>query len=237
MIQFFEQSRKAFAAVAAILLSSGCSSTLVERAIDARGGPLESYRKSVDADVKAGMPGTWAWEVAYRVPDSFRWTLATHGEEQSLLFDGDVSRHQLGTVLLPPTAADDAVRSQAHWFAVTSLDVLLDPTVAWREVPRAQLPTGTAAGIVARFGAAGPPFELYFDDRNLLVRARGRVALAPIGSGLIDAEFRDYREVEGFLLPFAGAYRLDGHDLMTERVRGWRPDDPSLEGPSVFSGQ
>lgn len=222
---------------AVVLVGSGCSSTLVERAIDARGGPLASYRKTVDADVKAGMPGTWAWEVAYRVPDSFRWTLHTHGEEQILLFDGRASRQQLGTVLLPPTATDDAVRSQAHWFAVTSLDVLADPTVSWREIPGAQLPAGAAAGIVARFGPDGPPFELYFDERDLLVRARGRVALAPIGSGLIEAEFTDYREVDGFLLPFAGTYRLDGADLMTERVRGWRPDDPSLEGPSVFSGQ
>lgn len=237
MIQFFDEGRKGCAIVLAVLALGGCSTNLVERVIDARGGPLASYRKRVDAEVKSGMPGSWSWEVAYRVPESFRWTLDTHGDEQTLLFDGVSSRQRLGSVALPPLPADGAVRSQAHWFAFTSLDVLLDPRVRWRELPESALPEGASSGLSARFGETGPAYELFFDDRDLLVRARGPVAMVPIGAGQLDATFADYRDVDGWVLPFSGSYRLDGHALMRETVRGWQPDDPSLEGPSAFTGQ
>lgn len=240
MIHFFDESRKAARqGLCAIFLlgAFGCSSTLVERVIDARGGPLGSYRKHVDAEVVAGMPGTWEWEVDYRAPDSFRWTLGTHGEEQSLLFDGRDSRQQLGSVTLPPVPADDAVRSLADWFAFTSLDFLQDPRVSWSEIDAADLPEGAASGLVARCAPSGGRFELFFDERYLLVRARGHVALVPIGAGQLDADFSDYREVGGYRLPFAGEYRLEGHDLMREAVRSWTPDASSLEEASVFRGQ
>lgn len=244
MIPSFEPNRKGrralVALVALVSLASGpvaCTPNLVERAIEARGGALDSYGKSVDAEVFFGIPGTWSWEVAYRAPESFRWSLETYGEEQHLVFDGTNMRHLLGGAALPPVAADEAVRSQAGWFAVTSLDVLEDPRARWRELPPSALPEGVARGLVAELAGAPEPFRLYFDDRTLLVGASGRVAMAPIGAGALEATFSQFREVDGFLLPFAGAYELNGTPLMRESVREWRPNDPALEAPSAFSVQ
>ena len=236
MIQLFDLGRKRRALLLPALLLAGCSTSLASRVIDARGGALSSYRKIVDAEVTAGMPGTWSWEVAYRVPDSFRWSLHTHGDDQTLSFDGERSQQQLGSVSLPPVAADAGVRSQARWFALTSLDVLLDPQVRWSELGKSELPPGASSGLVARFGD-GPAYTLYFDARDLLVRARGPIAMFPIGAGELEASFSDYRDVEGYLLPFRGQYRLDDRELMREDVRAWKPDDPSLEGPSTFTVQ
>ncbi len=240
MIPSLEQIRKPTAKILvglAVLATTACSPNLVERAIDARGGALDSYRKTVDAEVVAGMPGRWSWEVAYRAPESFRWSLETLGDDQSLLFDGVSSRHRLGSALLPPTPADEAVRSQARWFAVTALDVLEGPAVSWRELPPAELPEGVASGLSAEFSGSSTRFELFFDERDLLARARGRVALAPVGAGMLDATFSSYLRVGGYQLPHSGTYRLDGQPLMRETVRRWLPNDPSLEGPDVFSGQ
>ena len=152
----------------------------------------------------AGVPGEWTWSLAYRVPESFRWTLPTLGEEQRLLFDGTMARHQLGGATLPAVKGDGDVRSQAQWFAVTSLDVLRDPRVSWRELDRDELPPGASAGLRASFADIPGSFELFFDDRGLLSRARGTVALALIGKGVLDARFSDYRAVDGYQFPVCG---------------------------------
>ncbi len=236
MIPGNEESGKRFGRWSVLVFFlAGCSPNLVERAIDARGGAIESYRKEVEADVEAGIPGQWSWALAYRAPDSFRWSLHTFGEEQILLFDGETARHQLGGALLPATSADDAVRSQAQWFAVTSLDVLRTEEVHWEEVPAGDLPPGVARGLRARFAGSQTSFELFFDRSTLLVGARGPVALAPIGAGLLDATFSDFRSVDGYRLPHRGEYRLDGVPLMRERVLDWKVNPPDLS-PDIFAG-
>ena len=213
-----------------------CTPPLVGRAIQARGGPLPSYSKAVDVEVWTGIPGDWSWELAYRVPESFRWSLDTWAAPQRILFDGRMVRHQLGSAMMPPAAADRAVRSQARWFAVTSLDVLVDPRTSWSELPAAQLPPGMSRGLIARWEDDPAVFELFFDEKALLKRARGHVSLGPIGEGLLEANFADYRKVDGFWLPFAVAYRLDGEPLMRESVEIWRPNDGELK-PGLFAGQ
>lgn len=220
----------------ALFALSACTQTLVERAIEARGGSMASYRKEVDAQVALGIPGEWSWEVAYRVPESFRWTLYTFGEEQRLLYDGTHTTHQLGSATLPPSTADEGVRSQAHWFAVTSLDVLEGPGVTWAEMPASGLPPGVARGLSARFDGHPGAFDLFFDERGLLRRARGPVSMQPVGAGWLEATFSDYREVDGYRLPFSGEYRLDDQPLMRETVRHWTPNDPSIDA-TYFSFQ
>jgi hypothetical protein len=212
-------------ALAAVLLG-GCSAGIVERAIAARGGPLESYSREVDARVYRKIPGEWSWVMAYRYPESFRWTLRTFGEEQSVTFDGERVRFELGRAPLPGSEASVAdVRSQARWLAVTSLDVLTgSQRVAWQELPRSQVPSGYAAGIRASFGEGGGAYELYFDQRDLLVAAAGQVALQPIGSGRLEARFSDFRETSGFLLPYRLSYRLEGEPLLDEQVARWVPN-------------
>jgi len=239
MIPAYEESRPWLVAAVALVALAGapaCSRNLVERAIDARGGPLHSYRKEVDATVEIGIPGRWSWEVVFREPDSFRWSLHTFGEDQRLIYDGERVVHQLGSATLPPSPPDDGVRSQARWFAVTSLDILERPEVRWEELPPSELPPGVARGLRARFADGPSPFELYFDPGGLLVRARGRVEVQPVGAGLLDAAFSDYRFIDGFRLPFSGVYRLDGELLMRESIRRWRPNDPTI-GSELLSTQ
>lgn len=198
---------------------------------------MSSYRKQVDADVLARMPGTWAWQVAYRVPHQFRWTLETLGDDQSILFDGANMRHQLGEAALPATPPGPDVWSQARWFGATSLDVLETEDVTWRPVAEADLPTGSTSGVRVRFAGSPEEIALFFDERDLLVRARGFLAMPPVGAGHIDATFSDYRPVEGYLLPYRAEYTLEGQPFARETVRWWKPNDSPLERTGYFAGQ
>jgi len=175
------------------------------------------------------MKGTWRWELAYHVPDSFRWSISTWGDEQTLLFDGTTLRHRLGSAELPPLAADPPVRSQARWLAATALQILEDPRVAWHELAAEELPTGVLHGLRLRWlEGDSRPYDLFFDDRYLLVRARGDVSLEPMGSGLLDVSFSDFRDVDDFRLPFSATYHLDDTLILRESVRSWRPNPGDL---------
>src|SRR5262245_24062168 len=71
----------------------GCAPRpLLERAIRARGGPLGSLVRQVDAEVYAAFPGTWQWRTAFMLPDRYAWTVFTTGEPMHYLFDGQVVR-------------------------------------------------------------------------------------------------------------------------------------------------
>lgn len=243
MIPVVEPNRKTAVLVAlavALLLAPGCTAArrdLVGDAIEARGGPLASYRKKVDADVAAGLPGNWAWEVAYRVPHQFGWILETLGEEQGVLFDGREVRHRVGEAVLAPTPADREAWSQSWWFGATSLDVLREPGVSLETLPSELLPGGTQWGLRVRHPSSPEPIELFFDEDLLLVGARGFVALPPIGAGRVQARFSEFRETDGYLLPYRADYELEGHPFARETVRWWRPNDPPSGDTTFFSGQ
>jgi hypothetical protein len=229
-------ARRWLAALACALVLAGCARGAVERAVAARGGLLHSSYREVDGSVHQGFPGEWSWEISYRTPDLLRWTIHTYGEDQSYVYDGRRVVLHLGTATLPvDPAAAAGFRTQARWFAVTSLDVLTDASLTtWEEIPVADLPPGVRRGLRASFRDGSGPYLLFFDDRDLLVAAEGDVALPPIGSGRLRADWQDFRDVGGFVLPFAGRYTLDGRPLMDERVRQWIPNDPTLT-PASFA--
>jgi len=217
---------------------SGCSANAVERAITARGGPMESSLRQVEATVYRGFPGNWSWEIALRRPDLVRWTIHAFGEEQSYVYDGRRVLLYLGSASMPVDAAGEgAFRSQVRWLAVTGLDVLRDGgRVAWEEMPRTELPAGVARGLRVRWIEDGSTYLLWFDDRDLLVAAEGEVALPPIGSGRLHADFSDFAAFDGRLLPRSGRYTLGGRLLVEEHVLSWTPDDPKLTEASFAAG-
>src|SRR5215475_15480615 len=102
-------------AACALLLASACSNALIDRAIRARGGSLESLERQVDATVYKEFPGEWSWEMAYYTPDLFRWTLHVAGDQQSYVYDGSNVTLFLGSASIPvdPMAAM-SFRSQAR---------------------------------------------------------------------------------------------------------------------------
>ena len=114
--------------------------------------------------------------------------------------------------------------------------MLFRSRVAWEEVPRAEVPAGVARGLRVRWIEDGSTYLLWFDDRDLLVAAEGEVALPPIGSGRMRAEFSDFASFGGRMLPRSGRYALAGSPLVDERVTAWTPDDPKLTAASFSAG-
>jgi len=221
----------------AVLVAAGCTAPLVERAIDARGGPLTSVSRDVQAEVHhPKIPGTWRWRIDYRTPDLLRWTLETWGEEQSFAYDGSRLRLFLGSAPLPSDpAVAEGFKTEVRWIAATALDVLADEArVAVQELPRAALPPGAASGLRVTWRDDGATYLLYFDARDRLTGASGPIAVPLIGAGELRASFEDFRAVDGFLLPHRGRYTLDGEPLFDETILRWRPDDPSLT-PDAFT--
>jgi hypothetical protein len=217
------------AATTAAWLASGCSASLVERAVAARGGAVRSVSRAVEADVYAKVPGTWHWRIDYRTPDLLRWTLETWGEEQTYAFDGETVRLFLGST---PVASDpgiaSGVRSQVRWIALTMLDVLTDDRRVSVDELSGGLPPGARAGLRVTWRDDGSSYRLYFDERDLLVAASGPIALPLVGAGELTATFADFRKVGGFVLPHRGHYALDGDALLDERVLRWVPNDATL---------
>lgn len=228
--------RAALGVIAALL--PGCAANAVDRAIAARGGPMESSLRQVQATVHRGFPGTWSWEIALRSPDLVRWTVHTFGEEQSYVYDGRRVLLYLGSASMPVDAsAEQAFMTQVRWLAVTGLDVLRDAgRVAWEELPVPGLPAGVARGLRVRWLPDGATYSLWFDDRGLLVAAEGDVAMPPIGAGRLRAEFSDFALVGGRMLPRSGRYTLAGSLLVEERIVAWTPDDPGLTEASFAAG-
>lgn len=202
------------------LTSVGCARTIVDRAIRARGGELVGVTREVNARVYQGMPGDWSWELAYRAPRDLRWTLHTWGEEQSYVFADGRAIYTLGTARLPvPAGADESMLTQSRWLAVTSLDVLRQPTEAsWRELPAAALPPAAVAGIEVRLRDGDTPYRLFFDAADRLIAAEGEISMPPIGSGLLRAHYQSFRDVDGYRLPYRIVYELDGKPFFDEEV-------------------
>ena len=207
-------------ALAVALGAAGCARSLVDRAIAARGGPLAGVTREVRAQVHEGIPGEWTWELAYRAPRDVRWTLHTWGDEQSYVLEGGRASYILGSARLAvPPEAQTSLDTQSRWLAVTSLDVLREPSIAsWNELSRDQLPTGVAHGLEARLVEGGAPYRLFFDTDDRLVLAEGEVALPPIGSGHLRVRYQDFSETDGHWLPRRAMYELDGRPLLEEEV-------------------
>lgn len=180
------------------------------------------------------IPGDWRWEMAYRVPDLYRWTIHTYGEDEVYTYDGDASRAFVGgrpVAIERATAA--SVRTHARWMAVTALDVLVERgDVRWSELRRDELPPGAARGLRARYVDGAEDYLLLFDEALRLVAAEGPLAIPPLGSGRLRASYSDFRPVRGYELPFAGRYTFHGEPLFDERVLDYVPNDPGLGAES-----
>jgi hypothetical protein len=187
--------------------------------------------REAEASVHYGFPGTWRWEMAFHVPERYRWTLYTRGEPQHYVFDGTTVRAYVGTALVssdPDRAA--AFRTHARWVAVISLDILGDGArVSWAELPPGWGPAGSRRGIRARFADDGSVYELWFDAGGRLVAAEGPIDFAGLGSGSLRATFTDFRTAGRYVLPFASSYTFNAEPFFDERVRRIVPDVPGLD--------
>jgi len=217
--------------LAASTLLAGCARSLAERAVAARGGALTTLSRDVEARVHQGFPGTWRWRVEQRAPDLLRWTLETYGEEQTFSWDGERVRFFLGSASLPPDpAAAGDFRSIVRWTAVTSLGALAqEDQVEVAEIPPAELPFGAAGGLRVRYRDDGATYDVYLDARDLVVGARGPVSVPAVGAGEMSARFSEFRDVAGYVLPYAGSYVLGGESLFEERILRWTVNDPALD--------
>ena len=226
----------ALAVLTWVLLSSGCTRPLLERAIAARGGAIHSISREATADVALGFPGRWSWRFDYHVPDLLRWTLDTHGETQSVAFDGRTTRYFLGSAYLPSAPETLAgFATLVRWTAVTTLDALAeDPGASVREVPGHELPAGIAAGLQITY-PDGARYVLHFGQDALLVGAEGPIDVPTIAEGRMRASYADFRTADGFVLPRSADYTLDGQPFFREIVSRWTVNDPRLT-PARFAG-
>lgn len=216
--------------------STACTRPLLERAIAARGGPLQSLSRTASAEVVRGFPGDWAWRFDYRVPDLLRWTIETYGEEQSVAFDGRTVRYFLGSATLPtPPAALGDFASIVRWTSVTTLDALAtDPDAEVGELPAAERPAGAAGALEVRYRSDGARYVLSFDPADRLVAAEGPVVVPTIATGRLRATWSDFSTTEGYVLPRVGDYAIDGEPFFRETVLRWVPNDPRLV-PDTFA--
>mgnify|MGYP001349783479 CR=1 FL=1 len=218
------------------VVASGCSRSLLERAIDARGGVLQSLSRTATANVVRGFAGEWRWRFDYRVPDRLRWTIETYGEEQSVAFDGRTVRYFLGSAALPTTpAALGDFASIVRWTSVTTLDALAQhPDAFVRELPSGELPPGAAAALEVRYRSDGAQYVLSFDDADRLVAAEGPIVVPTIASGRLRATWTEFATTDGYVLPRIGDYTIDGEPFFREIVLRWVPNDPGL-APASFA--
>jgi hypothetical protein len=219
-----------------VVLCTGCTRPLLERAIAARGGPLTNLSRDVEAEVFAGFPGTWSWRFDYRVPDLLRWTLETYGDRQSVAYDGRAVHFYLGSARIaeaPPALGD--FRSQVRWVAVTTLDALASQDGATvRELPPGDLPPGARSGLDVTYDD-GARYALYFDASDLLIAAEGPIVLPTIAAGRMRASYSEFGVADGFRLPYRGRYTLDAQPFFDEKVLRYVPNDPRLTAAS-FAG-
>jgi len=218
------------AILAALVLAAGCAPRpLLERAIRARGGPLASMARQVEAEVYLAFPGTWRWRTVYMVPDRYAWTIFTAAEPDHYLFDGTTVRAFIGgREVSADTDPSAPLRSHARFTAVVNLDALRLPGVRTAPLPQAELPPGSSAGLAVVLADDGSRYRLGFDGRGLLVWAEGPVRLPPLGQGQVVARFSDFRRVAGFLVPFRTSYTFGDERLADERALAVCPADPGV---------
>jgi len=218
---------------AVLLLAAGCAPRpLIERAIRARGGPLTGLVVRTENRVYAGVPGTWECSRAFLAPDRYAWKIVTAADPHFHLFDGTTARSFIGTAEVSSDASPNApLRTHARWTAVVNLDALHASNVVVMPLAPSDLPTGVREGLLATF-ADGTGYRLGFDDRTLLVWARGPLDLSPVGTGETTARFQDYRRSGRLLLPFTVSYSLGTTPVADEHVLAACIDPPGLTAAS-----
>ncbi|MFN8543673.1 MAG: hypothetical protein U0807_05645 [Candidatus Binatia bacterium] len=213
------------------LLALGCAPRpLIVQAVRARGGPLHSLVREVDAQVHAGFAlGSWEWRTAFMVPDQYAWTIATYAEPNHYLFDGTTMRSFMGVREVAAEAEQAApLRSHARFTAVVNLDALLLPGVQLAPLAAASLPPGLAMGLEAVFADDGARYRLGFDAGGLLAWASGPLVVPPFGLREATVRFGEFRPTGRWTLPYSAAYSFGGEPLADEHVRAACPDDPRL---------
>ena len=202
---------------------------LLERAIRSRGGPLHTVVRQVEAEVRAGFPGTWRWRTAFMLPDRYAWSIETNTEPYHYLFDGHAVRAFIGGHLVSLDAGSAApLRSHARLTAVVNLDALRLPGVSVAELTPAERPPGAAAGLRVVFADDGATYRLGFDREALLTEVSGPVDLTPFGRGELTVRFADFRRVGKLRMPFRTSWRFGGTALAEERALAVCPDPPEL---------
>lgn len=205
--------------------SADCSA-LLERAIAARGGPLRGFRKSVEARVYLGFPGTWHLDTVFLVPEYYRWTVHTTGESDHYIWNGKVMLSCAGGALVATDASARApLRSHARWTAVAHLDALRLGN------PPPRLRCGPYS-LDATFDD-GAAHHLRFDERLRVVEARGPISLPPLGDGTLVARFGDFRRFGSVLVAGRVSYFFRGQHAFDERVLSFVPNDPAIT-PELF---
>jgi hypothetical protein len=219
-------------AIGAMALAGCAPRPLLERAIHARGGPVQSVIRAAEADVEAGFPGAWQWQTAFLAPDRYAWSIVTATGVDHYLFDGSTVRAFIaGRQVATDTAPGAPLRTQARFVAVTNLDTVAG-AAAVTALPRDELPPGVAAGLAVELRDDGARYRLGFDDRGLLVWATGPVDMSQIGSGELTARYDDFRRIGGLWLPFRTTYELGSRRLAVERTLRLCPNDPALTSAS-----
>ena len=220
--------------VAAAVLAAGCASgPLLDRAVRARGGPLQSFVRVAEADVQAGFPGTWRWRMAFLAPDRYAWSIVTTAGVDHYLFDGRAVRAIVGgRAVATDTAASSPLRTQAAFVAVTNLDTARAAGTATPLAP-SELPPGVTTGVSVVMPPSGARYRLGFDDRLLLVWATGPFDVPQVGLAELTARYDDYRRVGGLWLPFRAVYEVGPRRLAVEQTLRLCTNDPRLT-PASF---
>lgn len=219
----------------ALLLIGGCAPRpLLDRAIAARGGPLAGLTVRVEDQVHAEIPGTWHCTRTFLVPDRYAWKIITTADPIYHLFDGTTVRCFIGGAEVSSDTNPCApLRSHARWTAVVNLDALRGPDVVLTPLDAAELPEGVREGLSARF-PDGAVYRLGFDNRTLLVWARGPLDFSPFGKGEASARFSDQRRAGPLVLPFATSYAFGTTPLVDETVLAACVDPAGLT-PASFA--
>ena len=191
--------------------------------------------REVEATVHQGFPGVWQWQIAFHVPDSYRWTLRTDEELHHYMFDGRTVRAFVGrTPVSVDPAPANGLRTHARWMAVVLLDVLRDGARTTCSALARERPPATAVrGLRVRYvDDPAATYELWFDARGQLIGADGPVVFSGFASGRLHATFTDFRAVGGYVFPFAGRYAFEGKPFFDERAISLVPNDPALDAES-----
>ncbi|HWP65899.1 MAG TPA: hypothetical protein VNO26_08315 [Candidatus Limnocylindria bacterium] len=209
----------AMATVLGCLACGAAQRPVLERAIEARGGPLPGLVRTSEAEVSAGFPGTWRWRTVVAPPDRYAWSVETTGEPTHYLFDGRVARAFVGSGLTSEDPSPGAaIRSHARFMGVMLLDALRAPGVTVRELPPAARPPGSAAALEVVFVDTGDRYVIGLDETGLVVSVEGPVLLPPFERQHVRAVLGDHRRVGGYLVPYRLRWTADGVPLADERT-------------------
>jgi hypothetical protein len=207
--------------LATLLGVAGCATQrpVLDEAIRARGGVLPGLVRSSEAQVQVGFPGTWRWRTVVAPPDRYAWSVETTGEPTQYLFDGRVARAFVGTALTAEDASPtSAIRSHARFMNVMLLDGLDAPDVRVRELPPAELPSGSVSGLEVTFPDTSDRYVIGLDAARLVVSVEGPVLLPPFERQHVRAVLDDQRHVGRYTIAYHTRWTADGKPLAEERT-------------------